>query len=64
MDLFFTGHNEQNEDENEHYVLRPQFLQTAPKTAVVCQCLSPLPDMAAAKRGHVVVVLMQRLSFL
>lgn len=53
MGLFFTGHDELNEDENERYVLRPQSPQTAPKTAVVCQCLSPLPDVAAAKRGHV-----------
>lgn len=53
MGLFFrdTGHNEQNDDENGRYVLRPQSPQTTPKTALVCQCLALLSDMT--KRGYV-----------
>lgn len=65
MGWFFrdTGRNEQNDDENERYVLGPQFPQTDPKTAAVCQCLSLFPDVAVAKRGHV-VFFMPRLSFI
>lgn len=52
--LFFVY--KQNEDENEHYVLRPRSPRTVPKNSCGVPVFTSPPDTAAAERGQVVLI--------